>query len=838
MYLFKRLALLLFVFIQINSQAQHFTVSGFLTDKNSGEVLIGAYVFCPQTGTGAITNNSGYYALSLPYGTKNIMYLQEGYFARIDTTLIHKNKQVDVSLKEMEEYDVQIDPFQNVGKTVIKDDSSEEIDETEVEEDTLSESNESPQVTIKNPQIVDDLIRYVLSRNFKIIDRLENGYLEIPGMQISKMPSLAGEIDVVRSIKHLPGIMPSTELSSNMFVRGGNHDQNLVLLDGMPIYNMNHLFSFYSIFNAEAINSINVTKSGFASKQGGRLSAITDITTKEGNKNGIHGIYQNSLLALTLNLDGPLSRDGRTSFSIAARRSYFDLLFLRPFNTDTQKSVIAFYDLSVKVAHRIDQKNKLIFNVLSNRDRIYDFSTRRNTNGARNQSVENYMDIRWGNFAGSAQWNRVISEKLFSTAHLIYSQHKSTINFGFINQIDSFGIVDRSEIDYLYKSLIRDYTFKYDFNYLLDNKNTIHYGLNMSHKRFIPGRSTEKYNQNGVVSVDTAFGPTKALLSNELAVYIEDEYKLNDNFKTTFGLRGVQYMYKGKTYLFLEPRISFNSKVNNRFAFKGSYTMMNQSIHLLSDNTNQDITLELDRWVPATEKVRPQRAHQFNLGFVQPMKNNYEFNVDAYYKILSRVNEFKEGFDVNASALNGTNWEDNIIQGKAWCYGVETFLHKRKGIFTGWLSYSLAWAKRNTPGINRDNDYYFNFDRRHYINFVAQTELNEDYSASMNIVFSTGNVQSVPVGKYVDPNGRVVFDYPEKNNYRLANTVRIDFGFTRRKYRDYDVESGYKFSIYNVFARNNPAYIYLSQDPTTGRMRAFQRSYFMFIPGITYYTKF
>ncbi|MCC6817689.1 MAG: TonB-dependent receptor plug domain-containing protein, partial [Bacteroidia bacterium] len=391
-----------------SAKAQYFTISGFVSDRETDEVLVGAYVFCPQTGSGCVTNNYGYYALTLPYGTKNILYLNEGYLAIIDTTIINQNKQIDIRLKTKYEYQEQTNPFANV-KIIY-----ENVDETDEELDDDSTNNKPQPIRIKNSMEIDDLIRYVLETNFKIIDRIENGYLEVPGMQITKMPSLAGEIDVARSIKHLPGIMPGTELNNGMYVRGGGQDQNLVLIDGVPIYNTNHLFGFYSIFNSEGINSINITKSGFSARQGGRLSAITDVVMKEGNSQYISGMYLNSLIGLTLDINGPLSRDGRTTFAIAARRSDWDILFLRAISTKDNKFFYTFYDLSTKVCHRIDNKNKLFFSIYSNRDRMYMYN--RDSTIAFNTTTvnEDEMDIRWGNFASAVKWNKVINQKLFS----------------------------------------------------------------------------------------------------------------------------------------------------------------------------------------------------------------------------------------------------------------------------------------------------------------------------------------------------------------------------------------------------------------------------------------
>lgn len=803
--------------------SQYFTISGFLSNESTNEMLIGAYVFCPQTGTGCVTNNYGYYAITLPYGTKNIMYINEGYFSIIDSLVIRKNDRIDVGMKPMGEFSVQTDPFQN---------PKEEIEDSD---DTSEEAEE--RVFIRNSRETNELIKRVLSTNFKIIDRMETGYFEVPGDQVSKMPSLGGEIDVGRAIKHLPGIMPGTEMTNGMYVRGGGQDQNLVLIDGVPIYNMNHLFGFYSIFNSEGINSINITKSGFSARQGGRLSAITDVTMKEGNAQRVSGIFLNSLVGLTLDLDGPLSRDGRTTFSIAARRSDWDLLFFRPFSSKDNKFFFTFYDLNTKVCHRINDKNKLFFSIYSNRDRLYTFI--KDTSSAINTITtdEDAIDIRWGNFATSVKWNQVINPRLFSNLTLSYSQYKSTILLDYAQTIDSSDVTDYSQIKYKYYNYIKDLTAKMDYDYILDRRNNLRFGVFGSFKYFAPGATATSHNRNGIISNDTSYGASKAIPTQEIALYAEDEFRLDNDTKITFGGRLVTYFQKEDNYVYFEPRISFNRKIKNKFSIKGSYTVMNQNLHLLGDNVNSGtLALLFDRWIPASEIARPQRSQQFTLGISQPFKNDYEMSLEAYYKKFDRVLEVKEGVDINGGILSDNDWANKVLTGKGWNYGLETFLHKRRGNLTGWVGYTLSWAIRNTPGVNRGENYYFQFDRRHYVNLVAQAKIDDNYTASINIVFSTGNVQSVPIGKYIDINGNVVYDYTEKNNYRLANTFRIDFGLTKIRDKSWGYESGYRFSIYNMLARNNPAYIYI--DNTNNKPQAYQRSFLGFIPGITYYTKF
>jgi hypothetical protein len=804
--------------------SQGFTISGYVTDVTTGEVIIGAYVFCPQTGTGVVSNNSGFYALNIPFGTKNLMYLHEDYFAIIDTLKINRNKIENVFMKPMQEDDMQINPFANVKKNF---------------EVSDNDSNQIQRITIKNSAAINELIGKALNRNFKIIDQMENGYVHIPGNQMNNMPALVGEIDVARSLKFVPGVAPGTELNNGMYVRGGSHDQNLVLMDGVPLYNTTHLFGFYSVFNSEGINSVQITKSGYSARNGGRLSGITDVTMKEGNPNKIHGIFLRSLMALTLDINGPLSADGNTTFAISAKRSHWDL-FTRPVGDENNKFWYTFYDLNAKVCHKINDKNKLFFSTYSGRDRLYTAGRDSETDSFGNKiTVDNSFELKWGNFITSVRLNSVINERLFANYSLNYSEYKSYFGIGFGQEIDSFGSFDKARIDFAYRNHIKDYTAKADFDYILAPKHTLRFGIANSLRTFLPGSTNIKFVRNNIIEFDSVFGAAKNTLTNEAAIYIEDETRISNNTKLAIGTRLVAYTNNDKTFILPEPRISFNSKIDNDFAFKASYTMMHQSVHQLSSVLNSIFT---DRWVPATNSISPQRAQQISLGITKPYDNNLELSVEGYYKWMNNIVELKEGVRNAGGLLAATDWENDLLTGKGTCYGIEAMLHKRKGDLNGWIGYTLSWATRNTPGVNNNQTYYFDYDRRHYVNVVLQQKIDDRNSISVNMVFSTGNVQSVPTGKHLDINGNVVFDYPEKNNFRLPNTFRIDVGFSRKRDSWWASESGYRISIYNVLARNNPAYVRIDNSNPTNNPNAqpkiTQVGLLGFIPGITYYTKF
>jgi len=431
----------------------------------------------------------------------------------------------------------------------------------------------------------------------------------------------------------------------------------------------------------------------------------------------------------------------------------------------------------------------------------------------------------------------MINQKLFSNVTISYSQYKSQTGLRFGLTEDSNNITNYSAITYKYYNFIKDVNAKVDYDYQYDRKNTLKYGASYSLKSIMPGATKIDFIDRGVTNTDTFFGDSEPLVSQEYAGYIDDEIALSSNSKLSIGSRFALYSCLDNAYVFVEPRVSYNTKINNRFAVKASYTMMHQPLHLLADNINANLgAVSYDRWIPAFGSIKPSQAQQISLGITQPFKNNVELSIDAYYKWYNNLLEVKEGEDITGGLLTSNEFQNSVLFGKGWNYGIETFLHKRRGDFTGWIGYTLSWATRNTPGINRDENYYYQFDRRHYLNMVGQFRINDEYTGSINIVYSTGNLQSVPIGKYMDINGNIVYDYTEKNNYRLPSTIRFDIGLTKIRDESWGTESGYRFSIYNALARINPAYVYI--DNSGPKPQAYLRGFLGFIPGITYYIKF
>ncbi len=531
-------------------------------------------------------------------------------------------------------------------------------------------------------------------------------------------------------------------------------------------------------------------------------------------------------------MEGPLGNNNKTTFSFSGRRSYIDML-MRSFSEDSLKSWYTFFDYSFKLKHRFNAKNSIQFTIFQSRDRLYSLSSMQSQATYGNYSNSEETNFNWGSLITSLQYNKILNNRTFSNFGIYLSKYRAN----FINEnhstLDSNQVRTQSAFDFYFKNVVRDISAYINFTHNVSKFHSIDYGIKGSLRGYFPGTLTISTglgnNRNSTIR-----GNNTPLQTTEISTYLDNQIQINPNTKLQIGARAVNYNYYAKHFLFFEPRANLNIRIKNEWALKAGYTLNNQNIlYINQQNENFDMILN-NRWLPATDKVLPQRSHQINLGFAKPYKNNIELNIEGYYKLLQRSIDYKEG---TSFKIVDDQWEQKLLMGTGSCYGIETMLHKRKGDLSGWISYTLSWANRNTKGVNRGQNYYYQYDRRHYVNIVAQYKWDERTAFSANIVFSTGNLQSLPTAKYKDINGNTVYDYPYKNNYRLPNTFRIDIGIKRIRAKSIGVESGYNFSIYNLLCRQNPSYIYIdvSQSPSV----AYQVSQLgVLIPGISYYIKF
>jgi len=668
------------------------------------------------------------------------------------------------------------------------------------------------------------------------VKNAQMGKFNLPIEQIKAIPAFLGEVDLLKTIQLLPGVRNAGEGSAGIYVRGGGPDQNLILLDDAPVYNTGHLFGFFSIFNSDAIKNVALIKGGMPAQYGGRLSSVLDISMKEGNNQKLQVDGGIGLIASRFSIQGPLKKD-KASFIVSARRTYIDAL-VKPFIPKSSQfygSGYYFYDLNAKVNYKFSEKDRLYLSGYFGRD-VFDF-----VNGRQSLKV----NIPWGNATGTLRWNHVFNKKLFGNTTAVYNDYK----FLFKAAQNNFEIK--------LSSGIRDLSLKQDFDLYPFTGHKIKFGGIYTYHRFTP--SVVSGRQDSVI-----FEPDNAQrkFAHEAAVYVQDDWEINDKIKINAGLRyswfqqiGAFKIYKTddngnrldstvfkkgapvKTYGGLEPRLTLRYALNDETSLKASVTRNLQYIHLVS---NSGTTLPTDIWVPSTYKVRPQISWLYAAGLFKNFKDNmYETSVEVYYKKMDNQIEYKEGYTPNT--LDDT--ENSFTFGKGWSYGTELFINKTKGKLTGWIGYTLSWTKRKFPYLNFGETYPAKYDRRHDMSVVAMYALSRKWKLSATFVYGSGNAATLPQRFYII-GGVLTQEYSRINEYRLPSYHRLDLSaiLTPRRSLNRKWKTEWVFSIYNAYSRQNPYFIYFDQtgSPYNGslQVQAKQVSLFPVIPAVTWNFRF
>lgn len=764
------LLLLLSAFI---SFSQKYTINGFITDAKSGERLIGASVLITNKNIGTTTNAFGFYSITVSSDSIQLRVSFTGYESQADTFFLDAAKNINIALQAAKQ---------------------------------LSE------VVVKG------------TRKASIQQRTQMSSIDIPVQTIKSLPAFLGEVDVLKAIQLLPGVQAGSEGSSGIYVRGGGPDQNLILLDGVPVYNVSHLFGFFSVFNADALNSVEVIKGGFPARYGGRLSSVIDIRMKEGNKNEFHGEGGIGLIASRLTLEGPIGKKKNTSFMISGRRTYADI-FMRPLSkqsTGGEQTVgYYFYDLNAKINHRISDKDHIYFSGYFGNDK-FDSKDEYSNSG---QTTQSKSGLKWGNATAVLRWNHIFNPKLFGNL----TGHYSRYLFDISSDEKSNNASSNERFLLRYFSGIRDWSARYDLDYLPSPNHFIKAGASITWHQYKPGAVQSKVNSTSInenITLKYRFIDTK-----EYDVFVEDDILLAKNLKANIGLHWAGFNVDNDFFSSLQPRVSARYLLNPQLSVKASYASMNQFIHLL---TNSGLGLPTDLWVPVTAKVPPQRANQWAAGLAYNSKSDFEVSVEGYYKTMKNVIEYAEG----ASYLNATsNWEDKVEVGNGKSYGGELFIQKKKGKTTGMLGYTLSWTNRQFDNLNNGKPFPVKYDRRHDFKIAVVHKINKRFEISADWVFGTGQAISLPVEVYIDNGGKEVEVYDGRNGFRMSAYHRLDFSakFSKQK-RKY--ERAWVIGIYNVYNRLNPFYIFRDFDQTTNRPVFKQVSLFPIIPSISYQFKF
>lgn len=765
-----------------NLLAQKTTFSGYVQDAKTKEKLLGATVYISSLHVGTHTNNYGFYSLTIP-SSKEKFILKASYIG----------------------YDI----------------DSVEISAGKNDEHTfnLVAHKELKEVTIRS------------KRSEKIQESTQMSKIDLPISTIKKLPAFLGEVDVLKAIQLLPGIQAGTEGQSGIYVRGGGPDQNLILLDGIPVYNASHLFGFFSVFNADAVSSVEVYKGGFPARYGGRLSSVIDIRMKEGDKSGLHGSIGLGLISSRGMLEGPLGKKKeRGSWMVSGRRTYIDALIaplVLAASNGQGTGGYYFYDMNAKMNYKLGKKDRLYASAYLGNDKFY---IRAYDNGSESLKA----NIKWGNVTALLRWNHQFNAKVFGNLSATYSRYR----FGILTKIGSTDISGKtSTFSALYASSIQDVSLKYDVDWIPSPKHYVKTGVSAIYHTFTPGAVTLKNSDFPESNLDTTFNLSQ---TPELDAYIEDDIEITKNLKANLGMHFSGFITSSNFYRALQPRASVRYLITKTMSAKASYSQMAQYIHLL---TNNGIGLPTDLWVPVTDKVKPQLSHQVAAGLARTLNESYEVSIEGYYKTMQNIIEYKDG----SSFLNtNQSWEDKVEMGKGWSYGGEFFVQKKTGRLTGMMGYTLSWTQRQFPTINEGKVFPYKYDRRHDFKIAAVYKWKKSIELSGEWVYGTGNAVSMPLFRFnttIDAlnmmfGGNDNFYYGSRNQYRMKAYHRFDLGINFIKELRKGRERTWNFSIYNAYSRKNPFFIYSEYNSKLNKYEFQQFSLFPILPAFSYNLKF
>ena len=771
------------------SAQENYTISGYITDAESGETLIGATALVKEIGNGAVSNEYGFYSISVPKGKYTLEFSYIGFGNVIKPFSLSANYKLDVEMSEMK--------------------------------------NELAEVVVTAKEEDGNVREVSMSVN------------KLDITTIKSMPTLLGEVEIIRSLQLLPGVNSVGEGATGFNVRGGSIDQNLILLDEAPVYNSSHLFGFFSVFNPDAVKDVKLYKGGIPSRYGGRLSSILDVRMKEGNKKKLNINGGVGFIFSRLSVEAPIIKD-KSSLIVAARRSYIDIL-AKPFLSESlDGSQLNFYDLTLKTNYDINDKNRLFISGYFGRD---------------NFGFGDQAGFNWGNKTGTIRWNHLFSERLFSNLTFYFSDYDYQIKFG-----------NDSQNKFDWNASIQNIGVKPEFSFFLKPGNLLKFGGQSILYTFDPGNAV------GVSEGEERDFSLPQKYAMENAIYVENEIDISTTIKANYGLRLSSFTYLGKgtayeyadgipgerryatsateygdwksikTYYNFEPRLSLQMQLSSNNSIKASYNRTTQYIHLVSNTT---AATPVDVWTPSTNNIRPSTADQVAFGYFQNLNDNtYELSAEVYYKTMNNLVDYIDGADL----LLNQFIEGDLIEGKGRAYGIELMAKKTKGKFSGWLSYTLARTERQTPGISGGEWYASRFDQLHNLSLTGFYEINDRWTTSANFAFNTGSPTTFPTTRYTIQGFVVPHNAnEERNNVRLPNYHRLDLSITRKG----EIKEGKRwtgdwvFSVYNVYNRKNAFSIFFAQEDgripigSSVNTDAYRLSVIgSFIPSVSYNFKF
>lgn len=750
-------------------------LSGKIQDEKTGEDLIGVTIYIKEIKTGTITNISGDYMLNLKPGKYNLVISYIGYETIEKPIDIKENTKMNFSLKT----------------------STVTLNEVVIESKIETENTTSTEMSA-----------------FKLKPE-----------QIKAIPALLGEVDVIKVIQLLPGVQSSGEGLSGFNVRGGGSEQNLILLDGATVYNASHLMGFFSVFNNDAISNAKLYKGDIPASEGGRLSSLLDIKSKESSSNKIQGNAGIGTISSRLALEGPVLKD-KIFYNVSGRRSYADMFLRMAKDTNIRKNNLYFYDFNGSLVYKMNPYNKFYFSAYNGKD-LYAF--------------DKAFGMTWGNTTFSVRWNHIWGKKMVSNFSLIRTKY--LYNMSLSDDIAGF----------TWKSDIIDYGVKSEFDYFFNDKNIIRFGANTTIHKFNPGQVEASENSS---FKDYKMPENKAL---EHAFYISHEIKTGKQLSMDYGVRipvfqnigkGTIYNYDNSyqaidsivyrlgeifnTYSGIEPRISVKYLLDENSSIKAGYSRNMQFIHLAS---NSQGGTPFDLWFPSNPNIKPQTANQYALGYYRNLRNNtIETSVEIYYKDMANQIDFKD----HAMLMLNEKLEGELRFGAARAYGAEFLVRKQSGKLTGWVSYTLSKSERKIDEINKGKWYNSNYDKTHNISLVGSYQLSERLSLSACWVYITGAPVTFPTGRF-EFGGSIIPIYSERNGYRMPDYHRLDLSMTLKgkEKPGKKINGEWNFSLYNTYYRKNAFSLNFDQDPDNPNTTIVNKVYlFPIIPSITYNIKF
>jgi hypothetical protein len=765
--------------------SQNYTVHGVLSDASNGERLIGATIFSPNTNSYATSNSYGFYSLEIPKGKSTFKVSYLGYKTYSKTLNATDNISLNINL---------IEDSKNLNEILIRAKGKNDI------------TNSEPGSHILN------------------LDR------------IKKMPAVAGEVDILKSLQLLPGIQTSHEGTTNLSIRGGSHDQNLFLLDDAPIYNPSHALGFFSVFNPDAIKNVKVYKSFIPSQFGGRLSSVVDVRMKEGNNKEQKVSGGIGLIASRFTIEAPIVKE-KSSFMLSGRYSYAGLtantlgsglqsLGISSLNNFSPNNEINFFDINAKVNVELNENNHLYFSTYVGRDHFFYID------------IDDSSSMDWGNVIGNLRWNHTFNSKLFSNTMLVYSKY----DYSYILKDDTR--------EFKWFAEMQEFDLKSDFDFYINSSNHLKFGFAVENHFYEPGKLTPR----NAESITKGF-ELDGRKTIEGSIYINNTQKIGANLKVNYGFRYSSFFLLGnaavnqydedfnitatkeykkvelvKFYHGLEPRISTNYTLDNGHAIKAAYTRTQQYQHLISNST---VGLPTDVWLPSDTYIKPQTANQYSLGYYGSTKDStFDFFTEVYYKSMNNVIDYID----NADLFLNPNIETQVLSGTGEAYGIEFLLEKKTGKFNGFLSYTWSNTERTIEGINNSRSYPTTFNKQHNISTTFSYEFSERFTISSIFKFTSGGYITLPEGTF-NFYGAAFNYYSERNGYRLPAYHRMDISANLKSKNNINRkwQGEWSFGVYNLYHRKNIFSLFVKQSIDD---LSYNRAYKMYLYGASPYISY